>query len=72
MDLLDKAKEIAMTSLSILYNINIVHLAICVLPPLGELEQQGSNAEEELQEEDTCVLARRKKKGKESCLQGCY
>ncbi len=57
-----------MTSLSILYNINPVPLAICALPPFGEFEQQGLDVEEELQEEDTCVLARRKKKGKKSCL----
>jgi hypothetical protein len=46
MDLLDKAKEIAMISLSILYNINLVPLAICALTPTANLEQQRSVVEE--------------------------
>jgi hypothetical protein len=49
MDLFNKAKEIAMTNLLILYNMNLVPLAICVSPPSRELEQQGLDAEEELQ-----------------------
>jgi hypothetical protein len=38
MDLLDKAEEIAMKNLSILYNKNPVPLAICASSPLGKLE----------------------------------
>lgn len=41
-------------------------LAICVLPPLGELEQQRLDAKEELQEEDTSIATRKKKKGKKA------
>jgi hypothetical protein len=48
MDLLNKAKEITMTNLLILYNTNLVPLAIRVSPPLGEFEQQGLDAEEKL------------------------
>jgi hypothetical protein len=44
MDLLDKAKEIAMTSLLILYNTNLVPLAICAPTLATNLEQQGSTA----------------------------
>jgi hypothetical protein len=66
MDLLNKVEEITMTNLSILYNTNLVPLVICVLPPLGELEQQGSNVEKKLQEKDTSIPARRKKKGKKT------
>jgi hypothetical protein len=39
MHLFDKAEEIAMMSLSILYNTNPVPLAICAPPPLEDLEQ---------------------------------
>jgi len=39
MDLLNKAKEIAMTRLSVLYNTNLVPIVIYVLPPLGEPEK---------------------------------
>jgi hypothetical protein len=53
MDLFDKAKEIIMTSLLILYNTNLV--------PLADLEQQRSSVEEELQEVNTSILVRRKK-----------
>jgi hypothetical protein len=66
MDLFNKAKEIAMTNPLILYNTNLVPLAICVSPPPREIEQQGLDAEKELQEEDTSVLARNKKKGKKA------
>jgi hypothetical protein len=45
MDLLDKVKKIAMTSLLILYNTNPVPLAICVSIPVVDFEQQN---EEEL------------------------
>jgi hypothetical protein len=38
MDLLDKVEEIAMTNLSILYNINPMPLTICALSPPLELE----------------------------------
>jgi hypothetical protein len=38
MDLFNKAKEIAMISLFVLYNINPMPLVICVLPPSPELE----------------------------------
>jgi hypothetical protein len=48
MDLLDKAKEITMMNLSILYNTNPVPLTICVAPLLGKPEQQGFNPKEEL------------------------
>jgi hypothetical protein len=50
MDLLNKAEKIAMTSLLLLYNINLVPVAICVpLLPVN-IEQQGSSAKEKLQE----------------------
>jgi hypothetical protein len=66
MDLLDKAKKIIMTSLLVLYSTNPVPLMICALAPLGELKQQRLDAKEELQEEHTFVLTRRKKKGKKT------
>ncbi len=69
MDLLDKVEEIAMTSLSILYNTNLVPLAICTPTPVANSKQQRSAIEEELQEVDTFVLVRRRKTG---CSQGCY
>jgi hypothetical protein len=53
-----------MMRLSVLYNTNLVPLAICVPPPLGDLEQQGPDVVEELQEEDTSIRTKRKKKGK--------
>jgi hypothetical protein len=49
MDLLNKVEEIAMTSLLVMYNINLMPLAICVPPLLANIEQ-GSGVEEELQE----------------------
>jgi hypothetical protein len=61
MDLLDKAKMIAMTSLSILYDRNPVPLAICALTLAIDLEQQGLGVEEELEEVDTFFLAKTKK-----------
>jgi hypothetical protein len=61
MDLLNKAEEIAMTNLSILYNINPIPFTICVMPLLVEPKQQQLDVVE-LQEEDTYVPARRKKK----------
>jgi hypothetical protein len=39
MDLLNKVEEIAMISPSVLYNTNLVPLAICVSPLLANLEQ---------------------------------
>jgi hypothetical protein len=48
MDLLDKTEKIAMISLSILYNINLVPLAICVLTLVANLKQQRSVIKEEL------------------------
>ncbi len=39
MDLLNKAKEIAMMNQLVLYNTNPMPLVICVPPPLGEHEQ---------------------------------
>ncbi len=44
MDFIDKVKEIAMTSLLVLYNTNLVPLAICASPSLANAEQQGSSA----------------------------
>ncbi len=43
MDLFDKAEEIAMTNISILYNTNPMPFAICVSPPFANLKQQGSS-----------------------------
>ncbi len=40
MDLLDKVEEIAMTSLLVLYNTNLVPLVIYAMPPLLDPEQQ--------------------------------
>jgi hypothetical protein len=48
MDLLDKAKEITMTSLLVLYNINLVPLAICVSPSPTNAEQIRSGVKEKL------------------------
>jgi hypothetical protein len=39
-----------MTSLLVMYNINLVPLAICVPPLPTNIEQQGLGAKEELQE----------------------
>ncbi len=61
MDLFGKAKEIAVISLLILYNINPMPLVICG-PPLAANFEHGLGAKEELQEEDTYVLTRRKTK----------
>jgi hypothetical protein len=48
MDLLNKAEEIIMTSLLVLYNTNPMPLAICSLPSPTNPKQQGSNVKEEL------------------------
>lgn len=61
MDLLDKAKEITMTSLLVLYDINLVPLAICASFLPTNAEQKGSSVEEKLQEQEIFVLIRRKK-----------
>jgi hypothetical protein len=66
MDLLDKAKEITMMSLSILYNTNPMPLIIYASPPPKELEQQGPDVKDEHQEEDTLIPTRKKKKGKKA------
>jgi hypothetical protein len=62
MDLLDKVKEIAMISLSILYNTNPMPLVISTLNLVVDPKQQGLGVEEELQEADTSIPTRRKKK----------
>lgn len=62
MDLLDKVKEIAMISLSILYNTNPMPLIISTLNLVVDPKQQGLGVEEELQEADTSIPTRRKKK----------
>ncbi len=48
MDLLDKAKEIIMTSLLILYNTNLVPFAICAPPPPIDVEQKRLGVKKEL------------------------
>jgi hypothetical protein len=48
MDLLDKVQEIAMISLSILYNTNPVPLVISTSNLIIDPKQQGSGVEEEL------------------------
>jgi hypothetical protein len=63
MHLCDKAEEIAMMSLSILYNTNHVPLIICAPPPLENFGEQKLGAEE-LQEENKFVPTRRKKRGR--------
>jgi hypothetical protein len=50
MDLLDKAEEITMTNLSVLYNTNLVPLVICALPPPANFKQERSSVEKELHE----------------------
>jgi hypothetical protein len=47
-NLFDKAKEITMTNLLILYNTNLVPLVICALPPPRKPKQQGLDAKKEL------------------------
>jgi hypothetical protein len=47
-DLLNKVKEITMTSLLILYNTNLMPLMIYVLPPPIKPKQQGLDVEEKL------------------------
>jgi hypothetical protein len=61
MDLFNKAKEITMISLSILYNTNLVPLAICGLPLAIDPEQQRSSANEKLHKKDTSILIKKKK-----------
>jgi hypothetical protein len=39
MDFFNKVEEIAMTNILVLYNTNLVPLAICVQPLLANLEQ---------------------------------
>ncbi len=58
MDLIDKAKKIAMTSLSILYTKNPTPLAICPLTLAIDPKQQKK---EKLQEVNTFVPTRKKK-----------
>jgi hypothetical protein len=48
MDLLDKAKEITMTSLLVLYNINLVPLAICASSLPTNAKQIRSSVKEKL------------------------
>jgi hypothetical protein len=48
MDLLDKAKEITMTSLLVLYNINLVPLAICASSSPTNAKQIRSGVKEKL------------------------
>jgi hypothetical protein len=48
MDLLDKAKKIAMTSLLILYNTNPMPLAICAPTLATNPKQQWSGTKEKL------------------------
>jgi len=50
-----------MTSLSILYNTNLMLLAICALPLLVHPKQQGLDVEEESHEEEISILVKRKK-----------
>jgi hypothetical protein len=50
MDLFNKVEEITMISQLIMYNINLVPLAICVLLLPANIEQQGSSTKEKLQE----------------------
>jgi hypothetical protein len=71
MDLLDKAEEIAMTNLSILYNINPVPLAICAPFPLGKLEQQWPDVEKSCWKK-IHLFRQEKKGGEESYSRGCY
>jgi hypothetical protein len=47
-DLLNKVKEITMTSLLILYNTNLMPLMIYALPPPIKPKQQGLDVEEKL------------------------
>jgi hypothetical protein len=63
MDFFDKVEDITMMSLLILYNTNPMPLAIYALLPPREPEQQRLDVEE-LQEKDTFVLTKKKKKGK--------
>jgi hypothetical protein len=44
MDLFNKVEEIAMMSLFVLYNINLMPLVTCVLPPFPKHGQQRPNA----------------------------
>jgi cell division protein FtsL len=48
MDLFDKAKKIIITSLLILYNINLVLFTICALTLVAYRKQQRLGANEEL------------------------
>jgi len=61
MDLLNKVEEITMISPLILYNTNLVPLAICGLPPVVNPEQQRSSVDEELHEKDTSIPTKWKK-----------
>jgi len=66
MALLDKAEEIVMISLLVLYNTNPVPLAICALPPPVDVEQQGSGVKEKLHEEEISIPTRKKKNRKKA------
>lgn len=60
MDLLHKAKEITMTGLLVLYDINPMPFAICASFLPTNAEQKGSSVEK-LQKKEIYVLVRRKK-----------
>jgi hypothetical protein len=62
MDLLDKAKKIAMTNLLILQN--PMPLAICAPPPTTNPKQKRLGVKEKLHEADTSILIKRKKNRK--------
>ncbi len=69
MDLLDKAEEIVMISILVLYNTNPVPLTICALSPPTDVEQQVSSVKEKLHEEEISIPTR-KKKNRKKALRG--
>jgi hypothetical protein len=66
MDLLDKAEEIVMISILVLYNTNPVPLTICALSPPTDVEQQVSSVKEKLHEEEISIPTRKKKNRKKA------
>jgi hypothetical protein len=70
MDLFDKVEEIAMISLSILYNTNPMPLVISTSNLVVDLKQQGCRGR--IIGSGYIHSYKKEEKEKEGCLQGCY
>jgi hypothetical protein len=71
MDLLDKAEEIAMISLLVLYNTNLVPFAICALPPLADYKQWQFECKKTTRK-GYIRSCKKEEKKEENCSRGGY